>query len=206
MIWFRRFSTFYLLVPPDHRSIDSAYARFRAEQAGSAQAAKPSRRAPGSWHEAAVKWRWMTRAESWDRHEIGIAQKARIRAVRETQKKHVAIASALLGRVLGRIQEIGFQAARDPLKLVTAARELINLERLVNENPLAAEEIRQAERDHEEKHVSEVSTWDVTPEDLVAVSAAWAELGISIHDDPPAHAAGPVAALSAPPTGPAGSQ
>ena len=48
------------------------------------------------------------------------------------------------------------------------------------------------------------SQWDVTPEDLVAVMAGWAQLGISINDDQPA-AAGPLALPGPPITPSAGS-
>jgi hypothetical protein len=204
-IWHQRFARHYLPLGPE-RSVDKAYRDRMGARTGSEPAAKSPRRAPGSWQGAAAEWKWLDRAAAWDRHEIQVARSARLRAVRRTQEKHLTVAAALLGRVIGRIQEIGFDAATDPLKLVGAARDLVGLERLIHEAPIDAEANRQIERDHDGKQVTEVSTWDVTPEDLVAVAAGWAQLGISIHDDPPVNAAGPVAALGAPVTGPAGSQ
>jgi hypothetical protein len=203
-IWHRRFSMHYLLVPAEKRSVDAAYAQARGEQHGSAPVAKASRRAPGSWHNAAVQWRWRQRASAWDSHEIRSARTARIRAVKKTQEKHAMIAAFLISRVIGRLQEIGFGQVSDAIKLASTARDLIGLERLIYEAPIDAEAIRQVERDHEEKPVDQTGTWEVTPEDLIAVAAGWAQLGIAIHDESPGSANGPCAALSPPVADPAG--
>ncbi len=88
------------------RSLVAAYndhlIRCRGRQCG-------AKRAPGSWSEWSINWRWVERAEAWDRHldsvrraEMEAAERAEVEKWasirREIREKEVALGRALIAK------------------------------------------------------------------------------------------------------------
>lgn len=121
--WYHRFEAFRLLGVS--RSLNAAVNQERV-----AKGRTESRHAPGSWRNAAEKWRWYERAEAWDQHLID-EKEAAIRAAQEANE--AAWKAKIMGptETLARISDHGRNDMREFFKIATRWTE----------NPSATEEI-----------------------------------------------------------------
>ncbi len=60
----------------------------------------------GTLQEQSAHYRWVARAEAWDRHQENERRHEQRRAVREAAERHAAVAGAMLGKVVGRLQNL----------------------------------------------------------------------------------------------------
>jgi hypothetical protein len=110
-----------------------------AEQAG--QSRKKRCKLPGAWNQAAARWRWRQRAESWDEHERQKAREAHAQAIEEMNQRHIQEAQALQAKAVQRLSalELDDLSASDTVRyLVEATR----LERTARGEPESIEERR----------------------------------------------------------------
>ncbi len=124
------------------RSLQDAYRRYRESQARSG--VDPARRrlprnAPGSWTEAASRWRWLARARAWDDDERARVRKAHFEAVRKMNVNHQTLARGAFNKVLMRLNEVNWKNLTSPVQFVSLLRQTIDLERLVMGMPVGIE-------------------------------------------------------------------
>jgi hypothetical protein len=192
-LWYGRFQTFYLAVGPG-RSIDDAW---RRHQASRSKAATRSQRAAGSWFDAAAKHQWYQRAVAWDAHQHKLIRQALISDSIEAHRRHAMVVRAHFNRVAIQGEKVNYGQLSDPVRWVQTFERILDLERRVHMDPVHAfaleeadKHVNQVAREAESQDASEAQ-WDVTPEDLVAVSVIWSQLGItceSVGPEPPASA------------------
>ncbi len=122
----------YRDMPAPERSLD-AVARCRSgRQVGRKRAAT------GRIQAWSRQYRWVERAAAWDRHLDSEAQRARIEARIETQKRHEAVLSQVYDRLVA-----GMKKKWDgitPIEQMRILKELIHLQRLVLGEPIGKEE------------------------------------------------------------------
>jgi hypothetical protein len=211
-VWYDRF-VHYLSAGPG-RSIDGAWRRHR--ETSTKPAPNQHQRANGIWKATASKYRWAERAAAWDVHQGKLMVEAAERDAIEAHRRHVLMTRKHFNQVSIAGEKIQYSEITDPLRWVAMFERVLDMERRAHLAPVHARALAKAERAAEKianeavrEGASQAATeadaqWDVTPETIVEVARLWAELGISIHDDPPAAAqlaAGPLA-LPGPPTTP----
>jgi hypothetical protein len=132
--WYSRFERYRLAGP--NRALLSIW---NDEQAG--KSGKKCTRVPGSWAEAAQRWRWRQRAEAWDEHERQQAREAHAQAVAEMNQRHIQEAQALQSKAIQRLKCLDLEdlSAADIVRFVV---EATRLERTSRGEPEAIEERR----------------------------------------------------------------
>ncbi len=94
--------THYRDMPSGGRTVDGAYRlhRTHCRKLPPSDAAE----APGVWRKWKAQFQWETRVESSDIHLEEETRQQRLEAVHAMNEKHAAIASAMLGKVIQRLQ------------------------------------------------------------------------------------------------------
>lgn len=106
--WFHRFDAYYRPMGPE-RSLLAAYrAWHRAEKGRNSDAVS----APGSWREAAERWRWAERAEAWDVGQRLERLKEEDAARRKNRERRIALLNATLARASDALLKLDAQEAR----------------------------------------------------------------------------------------------
>jgi len=126
-LWFDRFDRYRLLGPG--RTVEAIWAE---EKKGDAR--RSGQVIPGSWYDAAKRWRWKARAEAWDASQRPDRQKQRLAALEDAQARHLQIARLQQAKALQALQALvpGELTPGEALKLMEVG---IALERQSLEEP-----------------------------------------------------------------------
>ena len=117
--WFGRFERFRMA--GSARSIQNTV---NEEKASKGQ--KKPAYAPGSWRQAADRWRWRERAELWDEHERQQIRATHAKEIAEMNATHVREAKALQAKAIERLRTLGAEALtpNDVLRIIVEAAKL----------------------------------------------------------------------------------
>jgi len=138
--WYHRFHTHFLLMGAE-RTLEGAFRPFvaGAQSGHNSGALPPPRRMPGSWRDAARKWRWDERARAYDDDERSRIRKVHFEAVKRANERHQIILRSAFGKALQQSQALDWTTIKSPAVFVPLLGQLIRLEREVLGAPLNIE-------------------------------------------------------------------
>ena len=132
--WFARFESYRLAGP--RRSLSATWTAEQAEKGR-----RKRSKVPGSWNEAATRWRWRQRAEAWDDYERQRAREAHAQAISEMNARYIQEAQALQSKGIQCLKALDANKLLPPdaMRFVT---EGTKLERTARGEPESIEERR----------------------------------------------------------------
>ena len=133
----------YRDLPPSRRSLDEAGRLIYGTQAGR------KRGATGRLREWAKAHEWASRVAAWDAHCDRASCQARVDAVRELQQKHETILARVSDKIADSLVGNVDWDSMTPPQAMKVLSELIQLQRLVVEEPIKGESV---------EHIADPST------------------------------------------------
>lgn len=115
------------------------------------EVAEQSKKSPSLMYRWSSQWRWIVRAEEYDREQDRLHVEAMAVARRESAERHARLAGAVLGKVVTRLQSIDADRL-SPRDLIVWLEVAVKIERLALGEP--------------ERHAHEVSGPDGGPIDV----------------------------------------
>lgn len=194
-LWYGRFHQHYLLVGTE-RSLDDAHRRHLAGRSESGREQASPRRprwVPGSWRQAANRWRWSERARAYDHAQQAEERKRLQHDLFEARKKaalrHDAIAAAGLNWVIRQMAALDHKPVPASV-LIPLAIQLIRIDRELKGAPIHVEISRRPDDDGpsyqdaaDDAAVETVARFEATPEMYAAVAQVLAAQESKVYGD-----------------------
>lgn len=139
MVWFERFDKFYRPLGAE-RSLLSAYRAWKKVEKSQKTAQKseivrnsPKKSdekppklptsVPPTWREAAVRWRWESRAAAWDKAQAAERRQAELQAIQKSRDQRISLLNVTFNKALTALG--GVQTHGRPLGEVTNAVRVV---------------------------------------------------------------------------------